>query len=128
MTPLPIKQRTVEMPRSLFLGFCEKETFPVEAGFEVAKMEQKKSGPMMKKQIGRFQVSIWKRRKVVPAKNDFGVEREVDIVRACVQYSRCNRQTGAWERQQIWCEPEELRSLVQVLDQLGGDAGGDGNE
>ena len=91
-------------------------------------MEQKKTGPKMKKQIGRFQVSIWKRRKVVPAKGDFGVEREVDIVRACVQYSQCNRATGVWERKQIWCNPEELRNLAQVLDELGGWAGGDGDE
>ena len=83
---------------------------------------------MQKKQIGRFQVSIWKRRKVVPAKNDFGVEREVDIVRACVQYSRCNRSTKVWERKQIWCNPEELRKLALVLDELGGAAGDDGNE
>ena len=91
-------------------------------------MEQKQKGPIVKKQIGRFQVSIWKRRKVVPARTDFGVEREVDIVRACVQYSRCNRATGVWERKQIWCNPEELRNLARVLDELGDDAGGDGNE
>ena len=91
-------------------------------------MKQEKKGPMKKKQIGRFQVSIWKRRKVVPAKNDFGVEREVDIVRACVQYSQCNRQTGEWERKQIWCNPEELRNLGRVLDELGDHDGGDGNE
>ena len=91
-------------------------------------MEGKKRGPISKKQIGRFQVSTWRRRKVVPAKSDFEAEREYDVVRACVQYSRCNRLTGDWNRQHIWCNPDELRDLAGVLDSLGDDEGGDNDE
>ena len=87
-------------------------------------MEQKKKGPIRSKRVGRFQVSIWKRRKVVPVKDDFGVEREFDVVRACVQYTRYKRSTGAYESQRIWCSPEELRSLAQVLDELNDVQGG----
>ena len=55
-------------------------------------MEQKKNGPITKQRVGRFQVSIWKREKVVPADADkFSPERKYEIIRACVQYSvRCH--------------------------------------
>ena len=91
-------------------------------------MREEKRGPVRKKQVGRFQVSIWKRHKVVPARDDFGVEREYDIVRACIQYSQYNRTVGEFERKQIWCNPDELRNLVEALDELGEDIGGDGHE
>ena len=91
--------------------------------------ENKKTGPVAKKRMGRFQVSIWKRRKVVPADDGkFRPEREYDAVRACVQYSRYSRRTGEWNRQHIWCNPDELRNLAGVLDSLGDDKEGDDNE
>lgn len=50
------------------------------------------------------------------------LEREVEVGRACVQYSRKNRMTGEWENQSIWCSCEELRDLAQVVDQLNEEA------
>ena len=78
----------------------------------------KKNKPISKAKCGRFQISIWKRKKVIPARNDYDCEREVDVVRACIQYGRKSRVTGDWKNQSIWCNPIELRSLVQALDEL----------
>jgi len=90
-------------------------------------MEEAKRGPISKGRVGRFQVTMWRRRKVVPAGHDgFWPEREFDSVRACVQYSRYNRIRGDYERQQIWCDPIELRDMVGALDKLNADEGGEG--
>ena len=89
-------------------------------------MEEKKKAPISKKRVGRFQISIWKRRKIVPGdESGFQPEREYDIVRACIQYSRYNKLRGEYDRQQIWCSPIEVRDLGQALDELGEDDGGD---
>ena len=83
-------------------------------------MEDEKKGPLTKGHVGRFQISVWKKKKTLRAKNDFDVEREVEMVRACIQYGRFNRFTKTWANQSIWCNPEELRDLANVLDQLNG--------
>jgi ASC-1-like (ASCH) protein len=89
-------------------------------------MNAEKSQPLSKKQVGRFQVSIWKRHKIVPGDEaGFRPEREYDVIRACVQYSRFNRLTREFDRQQIWCNPDDLRNLVQALDELGQANGGE---
>lgn len=67
---------------------------------------------------GRFQISIWKSNKLIKAKNDFDVEREVEQVRTCVQYSRFNKENQIWNNQRIWCTPHEIRDLAQCLDKL----------
>jgi len=82
---------------------------------------EEKKGPERKAKVGRFQVSIWKREKVIAPREEqkgYVPERRVDIVRACVQYSRRNRQTGEWVNQSIWCDPHELRELMNCLDEL----------
>jgi len=83
-------------------------------------MNKVNNQPLVKKRLGRFQVSIWKRKKLYKAKNDYDVEREVEIARACIQYSQYNKSTNNWINQTIWCNPNELRTLVQVLDDLNG--------
>ena len=83
-------------------------------------MKNENRQPLVRKRLGRFQVSIWKRKKLYKAKNDYDVEREVEIARACIQYSQYNKQTNSWTNQAIWCNPDELRNLVQVLDELNG--------
>ena len=75
--------------------------------------------PIMSKRMGRFQVSTWAFKRLRKARHEFDCEREYEVVRACVQYSRYNRRTGEFERQRIWCDPMELRSLAAVLE--GGD-------
>jgi len=89
-------------------------------------MKEEKNKPISKSKAGRFQISIWKRHKTVPASEDtFCPEREYDIVRACIQYSRFNKLKQEYERQQIWCNPDELRNLCQAMDELGKDEGGE---
>lgn len=83
-------------------------------------MENENKKPLVRVRLGRFQISIWKRKKLFKAKNDYDVEREVEIVRACIQYSQYNKSTNNWTNQSIWCNPDELRVLVQVLDDLNG--------
>lgn len=94
-------------------------------------MEQEKFRPIQKARSGRFQVTIWKRRRVMPvrAENaDFEAEREVEQLRASVQYSVYNKHIGNWINRAIWCDPGDLRSLCMALDELnefeeeGGDA------
>ena len=78
-----------------------------------------KQGPESKTRAGRFQVSLWRTKRRLAAKNDFEPEREVVSERACIQYSRLNRQTMGWDNQQVWCNVDELRDLSQALDKLG---------
>ncbi|MFB3789396.1 MAG: hypothetical protein ACE15F_23800 [bacterium] len=57
--------------------------------------------PLVKNRIGHFQLSLWKQKRIIPAKHSFDVEREVESVRACIQYSRFDRTKKAWENQSI---------------------------
>jgi len=75
--------------------------------------------PIMSKRFGKFQISSWCFKRIRKARNDFDAEREYEVIRACVQYSRYKRRTGLFERQQIWCDPAELRDIAALLDGLG---------
>ena len=99
----------------------QPKQMPAKTGVEEAvKMEEEKKGPVSKKRIGRFQVTTWVRKKLVPGDEaGFRPEREYESVRACVQYSRYDRRTHEFVRQQIWCNPQELRDLANALEQLG---------
>lgn len=90
------------------------------SSLEVEKMveEKEKTKPIVSNRVGRFQISIWKKKRLIKAKNDFDVEREVETVRACIQYSRFQKIDRTWERQSIWCNCDELRNLAEVLDQF----------
>lgn len=66
---------------------------------------EEKNGPEKKSQVGRFQVSLWRTKKVLAARNDFEPEREFVARRACIQYSRLNQVAppgGAWIETPIW--------------------------
>ena len=81
-------------------------------------MKAENNGPIVKTRSGRFQVSIWRHDRGVPARSDFVAEREVTMHRACVQFSRWNRLSREWENQNIWCGVDDLRSLVKALEGL----------
>ena len=54
------------------------------------------------------------------------MEREVEPVRAFVEYSRYNKTTGCWVNQSFWCNCDEIRSLAELLDKfLNGDGPSD---
>ncbi len=79
------------------------------------------NGPMIKARSGRFQVGIWHWQKVMSAKGDmrdFMAERRQDVYRASIRYSKWNKEYKTWQDQTIWCDIDDLRSLVQVLDEL----------
>ena len=80
--------------------------------------QDKKNQPVAKSKVGRFQVSVWKKKKLFQARNDFDVEREVEMVRVCIQYSTFNKGQNTWTNQSIWCNPDELRDLANALDKL----------
>ena len=89
-------------------------------------MEEQKCRPLYKGKAGRFQVTLWPRRKRYQGDEDgFRPERVVHSVRACVQFSRYDWRRQAYERQVIWCNPHELRDLATAIDRL---AEGDGGE
>ena len=74
--------------------------------------------PFKKCRNGRFQISLFRNEKTIPVPEDdhYGCERTRTWFRVCVQYSQFV--DGEWERQQIWCAPEELRDLSDALDRL----------
>ena len=80
--------------------------------------KEAKKGPFAKAQQGSFQVSQWKNLRTVEPMNPFDMQREVETVRACVQYGRFNRETKKWENDVIWCYPRELNDLAQALEKL----------
>jgi hypothetical protein len=74
--------------------------------------------PITTKRLGRFQISTWNHVYIRKARDDcFDCERVYESVRARIQYSRYNRKTNEFDRQQIWCDPMELRTLAQLLEQ-----------
>ncbi len=78
-------------------------------------------GPIAKAKAGKFQVSIWHWKKIIPPPDemkDLFAEREFDIYRACIRFSQWNRVTRSWNEQSIWCSIDDLRSLVQTIDEL----------
>ena len=77
--------------------------------------------PIMSKRMGRFQVSTWVFKRLKKARHEFDCEREYEVVRACVQYSQFDYRSNRYLRQQIWCDPGELRTLYGLLDGLGQD-------
>ena len=74
-----------------------------------------KKGPETKSQVGKFQVSLWRRTRVIAPRNDYETERSFEEVRALVQHSRFNRSSDTWDTQRIWCHPDGLRDLMDAL-------------
>ena len=74
-----------------------------------------RKGPYKKGTCGKFQVSLFKTERIVRLGDDFRPERIIEQVRVCIQYSFFRRSTNSWEREQIWCSPEELRDLSNAI-------------
>lgn len=108
----------------------EKKSAPKRDDSEVKNMKEErqveKQHPLCKSRGGRFQITTWKKEKVIPADDGkFRPERRYEVLRACVQYGRFNRATRKYENQQIWCNPDDLRDLVEALDNFGQDDRGE---
>lgn len=74
--------------------------------------------PYRRSRSGRFQVSLFQFERLVGKGDDFRPEHIVEQVRVCIQYSYFKRSTNRWERDQIWCSPEELRDLGNAMSGL----------
>jgi hypothetical protein len=72
---------------------------------------------VMGEKVGRFEISFWRKEgTTVPRKRGYVPEREQHWDRCCIRYSR--KWNGKWQNQCIWCNPDELRSLQQVMSRL----------
>jgi hypothetical protein len=81
-----------------------------------------KNKPIKKVKAGRFQISLWKFRRLLTSGSPDSTayhEQWVDVDRVCIQHSTFNRATNQRKNQDIWCAPGELRNLVSVLDKIG---------
>lgn len=76
--------------------------------------KNKANKPDIKCKAGIFQLAGWKRKKVIPAKNDFDVEREVDQVNICLTAGI--RKNGKWENIQVWFRRSQFGNLKEVVD------------
>ena len=78
-------------------------------------------GPVTKTKSGKFEVSTWHWKKIIPQPDetkDLFAEREVDVHRASIRYSQWNRGTQTFDETIIWCSIDDLRSLAEILDGL----------
>lgn len=79
--------------------------------------QQDKKRPTYKDRKGRFQISVWKRKRVMhdPASHQ---DKEVDSSKACLQYSQYDQESESWENQRIWMFLYEIPNLVDLLKKL----------
>ena len=78
-------------------------------------------GPVSKAKSGKFDVSIWHWKRITPqpeATKDLFPEKEIDVHRACIRFSRYNRETQTWDETTIWCRIADLGDLKEALDNL----------
>ena len=72
--------------------------------------------PDIKSKAGIFQIAGWKRTKVIPAKNDYDQEREVEQVNLCLTVGM--RQKGKWVNVVAWFRASQFGNLKEVVDDL----------
>lgn len=84
---------------------------------KIASKKQKKgngAAPDVKCKSGVFQLSAWKKKKVVPAKNDYDIERVFQTVSVCLSVGM--KKGEDWENVQAWFRASQLADLKQVVD------------
>lgn len=82
----------------------------------MAKKTKKSNGnqPNIKCKSGIFQLAGWKKKKIIPAKNDFDIEKEVEQVNICLTVGI--RKNGEWENIPIWFRRSQFGDLKEVVD------------
>ena len=85
---------------------------------KMAKKSDKKSGkqPDIKLRNGIFQLSAWKTKKVIPAKNDYDTERVFEGVNICL--SAGMKQAGEWKNVQAWFRSSQFEDLKATIDEF----------
>jgi hypothetical protein len=85
----------------------------------MASKKQKKgngAAPDVKCKSGVFQLSAWKKEKVVPAKNDYDIERVFQTVSVCLSVGM--KKGEDWENVQAWFRASQLADLKEVVDEF----------
>lgn len=82
----------------------------------MAKKTNKKNGkkPDIKSKEGIFQLAGWNKEVVIPAKNDYDIEREVKYLNLCLSVGV--RKNGKWENIPIWFRRSQFANLKAVVD------------
>jgi hypothetical protein len=70
--------------------------------------------PDIKCKSGIFQLAGWKNKKIIPAKNDFDIEREVEQVNICLTVGI--RKDGKWENIPVWFRRSQFGDLKEIVD------------
>jgi len=84
----------------------------------MAKKKTKTGGnqPDVRIKEGVFQLSGWKTKKVIPAKNDFDVERTFERVNICLSVGM--KQNGKWNNVQAWFGRSQFGDLKAAVDEF----------
>ncbi len=85
----------------------------------MAKKDRKANGnqPDIKCKAGVFQLAGWKTKKIIPARNDFDIEREIEQVNLCLTIGV--RKNGEWENIPVWFRTSQFANLKEVVDEFG---------
>jgi hypothetical protein len=84
----------------------------------MAKKQKKNSGkqPDIRMRNGIFQLSAWKSKKVIPAKNDYDIERVIERTNICL--SAGVKLNGEWKNVQAWFRGSQFSDLKAVVDEF----------
>jgi len=91
-----------------------KKYKPTEVKEKMAKETKTKNKPDIQSKSGIFQISGWKNKKVIPAKNDFDIEREVEQVNICLNIGQ--RKDKEWKNVNAWFRASQFQNLKEVLE------------
>lgn len=85
-----------------------------------SKKDRKSNGgnkPDIRLKVGVFQLSAWKRTRVIPARNDFDIERQVEEINICL--STGIKKNGSWKNVSVWFKASQFGDLKEVVDDFG---------
>jgi hypothetical protein len=119
----PREKRLGRGPRGTILGlpfllYASGMKTRQEVLKKMAKKQEKNSGkqPDIKTRNGIFQLSAWKTKKVIPAKNDYDTERVFERINICL--SAGMRQDGKWKNVQAWFTTSQFGDLKATIDEF----------
>jgi hypothetical protein len=91
-----------------------KKYKPTEVKEKMAKETKTKNKPDIQSKSGIFQISGWKNKRTIPAKNDFDIEREVEQINICLNIGQ--RTDGKWKNIPTWFRASQFQNLKEVLE------------
>ena len=77
--------------------------------------------PFLRVRRGAFSLTLWRVKRLLCSPNPDAInyiEKEVEIVRVCLQHSVKSKIDGKWINQQIWFNDLETRDLANLLEDL----------